>query len=443
MQMDLFAETSDHPSVLSPLADRMRAQKLDDFVGQKHLVAPGRILQKMIETQELVSLIFWGPPGVGKTTLARILAKELNIKCVGLSAVTAGVKDVRQVMEQATLLRRTGKRTLLFIDEIHRFNKSQQDALLHGVEDGTIILIGATTENPSFEVNRPLLSRCRVLKLEPLSDDDIDILLKRALTSDVHMQKLGLVFPDDVYQILVEMAGGDGRVALSTLELCGQLAPEEEGKRIVRYDVLKEAMQKRALGYDKKGDFHYDVISAFIKSVRGSDPDGAVYWLARMLDAGEDPLFIARRMLILASEDVGNAEPAGLMLANAAYQAVHAVGMPEARIILSQAATYLASAPKSNAAYLAIDAALADVQNNKLEPVPLHLRNAPTTLMKKMGYSEGYQYAHDFPGGFVEQKYLPEGKESFLFYKPKAIGKEKAIKERLEIWWKKRTKDKA
>ena len=438
--MDLFAKTSDHPSALGPLADRMRARTLKEFVGQKHLVGTGRILQKMIETQDLVSLIFWGPPGVGKTTLAHILANELKISCVGLSAVTAGVKDVRTVLEQARYARRTGKRTMLFIDEIHRFNKSQQDALLHGVEDGTIILVGATTENPSFEVNSPLLSRCRVLKLEPLSNEDLDILIQRALQDDAHMRRLNLVLPEDVHDLLIEMAGGDGRVALGALELCGQLTPLTESGRTVTFDILKEAMQKRALAYDKKGDYHYDVISAFIKSVRGSDPDAAVYWMARMLDAGEDPLFIARRMIILASEDIGNAEPAGLMLASAAFQAVHSVGMPEARIILSQAATYLASAPKSNAAYQAIDSALEEIRNNKLEPVPLHLRNAPTKLMKKMGHSQGYQYAHDFPGGFVEQNFLPEGKENLIFYRPKEIGREKALKERLESWWQKRRK---
>ena len=378
---------------------------------------------------------------MGKTTLARIIAKETKSEFFQISAVTAGVNDVRKIVAQAEVNRKgLGRRTILFIDEIHRFNKAQQDALLHSVEDGTLTLIGATTENPSFEVIAPLLSRCRVYAMEPLGAAEVREIVDRALASDGILSAQNLAMDDGVKDDLVSLSAGDARVALNGLELCSRLAPSKEGKRTITREILQEAMQKRTLFYDKAGDFHYDTISAFIKSLRGSDPDGAVYWLARMIEAGEDPLFIARRMVILASEDVGNADPQALVVANATFQAVHAVGMPEARIILSQAATYLASAPKSNAAYVAIEEAAADVRNVPMEPVPLHLRNAPTNLMKKMGYAKGYKYAHGYEGGFVEQEYLPPRLKDRVYYRPKEIGQEKAMKERLERWWKRRRK---
>ena len=438
--MDLFDKESRRRSrPYAPLADRMRPQSLKDFVGQSHLVGKNRVLRKMIEDDEPASMIFWGPPGVGKTTLARILANETQADYVGISAVTAGLADVRKIMQHARLnIKGTGKRTILFIDEIHRFNKAQQDALLHSVEDGTLTLIGATTENPSFEVIPPLLSRCRVYKLESLGEKEIGLILDRALSSDPVLISQRLEISDETKAVLIRLSGGDARIVLNALELCGHLAPLKNRKRIVTSEIAKEAIQNRMLAYDKTGDYHYDTISAFIKSLRGSDPDAAVYWMARMLEAGEDPLFIARRMVILASEDVGNADPYGLVIASAAFQAVHAVGMPEARIILAQAATYLASAPKSNASYMAIDDAIRDVKHLPPEPVPLHLRNAPTPLMKEMGYSEGYKYAHDFKGGFVEQPFLPPRLKDRIYYQPKEIGDEKKIKERLERWWSRR-----
>jgi putative ATPase len=442
--MDLFGEPSKGKGASRPpLADRVRPQTLGDFVGQEHLVGEGRVLRRIIEGDDPASMIFWGPPGVGKTTLARIIAHETQAEFFAISAVTAGLADVRKIIAQAKANRKgLDKRTILFIDEIHRFNKAQQDALLHSVEDGTIVLIGATTENPSFEVIAPLLSRCRVYQLEPLEDSDIQTILQRALASDSILIQSNLEMSDDVKTALVELSGGDARVALNGLELCGRLTPMEDGKRRVTLEVVKEAMQKQTLIYDKKGDFHYDTISAFIKSMRGSDPDAAVYWMARMLEAGEDPLFIARRMVILASEDVGNADPQALVVANAAFQAVHAVGLPEARIILSQAATYLASAPKSNAAYLAINEAQEDVRKGRPEPVPMHLRNAPTRLMADMGYAQGYKYAHNFEGGFAGQEHLPPRLKDRVYYRPKDIGHEKTIKERLEGWWPKRRKKK-
>ncbi|MBN1782874.1 replication-associated recombination protein A, partial [bacterium] len=375
----------------------------------------------------------------GKTTLARIIANQSGAAFHAISAVTSGVKDMRQIIEQARIRRlRKPEPTILFVDEIHRFNKAQQDALLHSVEDGTLTLMGATTENPSFEVIAPLLSRCRVLTLNPLSEADLDTLIGRALKEDTLLKSIPVRFEKNVRAGLIKMAGGDARQVLNTLELCIQLSRPDKKGRLITETVLKEALQKKTLRYDKGGDQHYDTISAFIKSVRGSDPDAAVYWLARMLESGEDPLFVARRLVILASEDIGNADPQGLVLANAAFQAVHAIGMPEARIILAQAATYLASAPKSNAAYKAVSEAMADLDQFGAEPVPLHIRNAPTGLMKDMAYGEGYKYAHDFPGGFVEQEYLPEKLKDRIYYRPKNFGAEKTIRERLIYWWKSR-----
>jgi putative ATPase len=438
--MDLFSANENRADpALPPLAERMRPASLDAFVGQAHLVGPDRVLRKAILSGEPISMVLWGPPGVGKTTLARIVASETRADFIALSAVTAGVGDLRKVIERAKMNRKaSGRRTILFIDEIHRFNKAQQDALLHSVEDGTVTLIGATTENPSFEVISPLLSRCRVFTLEPLKDDDVRILIDRALREDKTILEARLEVPDEAAEAIVGYAAGDGRVALNALELAAALTPEREGRRRVTVEIAAEALQKRSLLYDKKGDSHYDTISAFIKSMRGSDPDAAVYWLARMIDAGEDPLFIARRMVILASEDVGNADPRALVLATAVFQAVHAVGMPEARIILSQGATYLASAPKSNASYMAVTEALQHVMQAQPEPVPLHLRNAVTKMMKGMDYGKGYLYAHDHEGGHVQQDYLPQRIKDKIFYRPKDIGEEKAIKSRLETWWKKR-----
>ena len=438
--MDLFSANENRAEqALPPLAERMRPVSLDAFVGQTHLVGPDRVLRKAIQSNEPISMVLWGPPGVGKTTLARIVASETHADFISLSAVTAGVNDLRKVIDRARMNRKTsGRRTILFIDEIHRFNKAQQDALLHSVEDGTLTLIGATTENPSFEVISPLLSRCRVFTLEPLKDGDVRTLLDRALSEDAAIREIHLEVPGEVADAIVGYAGGDGRVALNALELAASLTPEKDGRRRVTAEIAAEALQKRSLLYDKKGDSHFDTISAFIKSMRGSDPDAAVYWLARMIDAGEDPLFIARRMVILASEDVGNADPQAIVLATAVFQAVHAVGMPEAQIILSQGATYLASAPKSNASYVAVSEALDWVRQSQPESVPLHLRNAVTKLMKDMDYGKGYLYAHDHEGGHVQQDYLPQRIKDRIFYRPKDIGEEKAIKSRLEAWWKKR-----
>ncbi|HDL19210.1 MAG TPA: replication-associated recombination protein A [Bacteroidetes bacterium] len=423
-----------------PLADRMRPQNMTEIVGQDHILGKGKILRRAIEKDQLFSMIFWGPPGVGKTTLARAVANETRSVFYSFSAVTAGVKEVRQALEKAKFnLQKLRKRTVLFIDEIHRFNKAQQDALLHEVEDGTIYLFGATTENPSFEVIVPLLSRCRVFQLNPLNDAAVLALLDRAVAEDVHLAEKEIEFVSTAKKLLVQFASGDARMALNALELAVKIcAPDKSGNIKITPEIVTEAFQSKALFYDKKGEYHYDVISAFIKSIRGSDPDAALYWLARMIHAGEDAKFIARRMVILASEDIGNADPQALVVATSGFTAVNYIGMPEGQLVLAQVATYLASAPKSNASYLGIKQALADIKNEKMQPVPLHIRNAPTGLMAELGYGKEYKYPHDYDGHFVEQNYLPEGIKDKIYYNPASQGYEKKLKEYLAWIWKKR-----
>jgi putative ATPase len=414
----------------APLAERMRPQTLDEFMGQEHLLGEGKMLRRLIETDQLTSLIFWGPPGSGKTTLARIIANATRSHFIFFSAILSGIKDIREVVKEAEEeLKYRGQKTILFVDEIHRFNKSQQDAFLPYVERGTFTIIGATTENPSFEVVAPLLSRCKVLVLNPLTTEEIAAILKGALSDrERGLGELRLKAAPEAISFMAEQADGDARIALNTLETAARLAPN--GK--ITLDTAREAVQKKPLLYDKGGEEHYNVISAFIKSMRGSDPDAALYWLARMIEAGEDPLFILRRMVILASEDVGNADPRALQVVVAALQGFQLVGLPEGRIILAQAVTYLATAPKSNASYVGIDAALAEVRKSGALPVPMHIRNAPTRLMKELGYHKGYRYAHDYAEGYVAQEHLPDKIKGRRFYDPAGHGYEKTINERME-----------
>lgn len=417
-----------------PLAERVRPATINDFFGQSNLLGKAKPIRLMIENDTPSSFILWGPPGSGKTTIARIIANHTKADFYQINAVSSGVKDIREIIEVAKKNKFVNRRTILFIDEIHRFNKAQQDALLNSVEAGEIILIGATTENPSFEVIPALRSRARVYVLEELSKADLLLILKNSLTNDDFLSALPIKKVDEDF--LLYLSGGDARMMLSILE---SAVIQEIGKDkiIISKEILENVVQKKNIVYDKGGEEHYNVISAFIKSIRGSDPDAALYWMARMLEGGEDPLFIARRMVVLAAEDVGNASPNGLVLAEAAFEAVHKIGMPEARIILAQCATYLASSPKSNAAYLGIEKALAEVRYNEQYPVPLHLRNAPTKLMKDIGYGKQYKYAHDFSNHFVEENYLPDELKGKQFYFPTENGQEKKIKEWLMFLWKK------
>ena len=417
-----------------PLAERMRPKTFDDIVGQEHLVGTGSPLRVFFETGKFPSMIFWGPPGVGKTTFAQLIAENSGYNFFHLSAIDSGVKEVRNVIANATNQLNKGKRSLLFIDEIHRFNKSQQDALLYAVEKGIVILVGATTENPSFEVNSALLSRCQIYNLQLLSNDNLKTIVKKALQADIHLKELDVEIKD--IEFLINYAAGDARTALNALELAINLFPNDK-KIVLTKNDFEKALQKKALLYDKAGESHYDTISAFIKSLRGSDPDAAMLWLAKMLDAGEDPKFIARRMVIFASEDIGNADPFAITLAVSVFQAVQMIGMPECRINLAHCVTYLASCAKSNSSYLAIEAALADVRNGINLTVPLHLRNAPTKYMKDEGYGENYHYPHDFENHFVEENYFPVGMEPKVYYKPTTFGKEKVFLERLKYFWNK------
>ncbi len=428
------APTTAAPDADAPLAARMRPRTLDEFVGQESVVGPGTLLRRAIERDQLTSVLFWGPPGSGKSTLAQIIARTTRAAFENYSAVTSGVADIRKVIEQAReRKRKLGQKTILFIDEIHRWNKSQQDALLPHVEDGTVVLVGATTENPYFEVNAPLLSRSRLFRFERLSDAAIRDLLERALTdTERGLGKLNVTADADALDHLAQIANGDARNALSALDAAAQATvPDAEGKRHLSLALAEEGAQARQLGYDKDGDEHYDTISAFIKSLRGSDPDAALYWLAKMLLAGEDIRFIARRLVILASEDIGNADPMALVVANAAAQAVMFVGLPEAQLTLSQAVTYLATAPKSNAATLAIGRAKEEIQTHGAKPVPKHLRDSHYPGGKAMGHGKGYLYPHDFPGHYVAQQYLPDGVQGTPFYEPTEEGHEARIKRHL------------
>lgn len=419
----------------APLALRMRPQTLDEVAGQEQIVGPGRLLRRAIEADQLSSLIFYGPAGTGKTTLARVIANTTKSHFEQLNAVTSGVADLRRVMDEARQRRGMhGVKTILFIDEIHRFNKAQQDALLPAVEDGTIILIGATTENPFFEVNPALVSRSRIFRLEPLAEADLRKLMARALQdAECGLGRYQVDIATEAVDHIVRVANGDARSALNALELAVLTTPAgPDGVRHIDLQVAAESIQRRALAYDKNGDQHYDTISAFIKSMRGSDPDAALYWLARMIYAGEDPLFIARRIVICAAEDVGMADPQALVVANAAYQTVHGIGMPEGRIPLAEAAVYVATAPKSNAAYLAIDRALADVEAKKVSGVPIHLRDAHYKGAERLGHGKGYQYAHDFPEHYVEQDYLPAELAGARYYEPGELGYEGQVGERLK-----------
>ena len=418
-----------------PLAERMRPTTLDDYIGQKHLVGEGAVIRRMIESGNISSFILWGPPGVGKTTLAKIIAEQTQVPFYTQSAVTSGEKEVRDLLERcradASSVFSKG-RPVLFIDEIHRFNKSQQDSLLGAVENGTVTLIGATTENPSFEVIRPLLSRAQVYVLKPLENDDLLELLQRAITKDRVLKQKGVKVEQT--EALLRFSGGDARKLLNILDLMLQSLGNDE-PFVINDELVTERLQQNPMAFDKDGEMHYDIISAFIKSIRGSDPDAAIYWLARLIAGGEDPKFIARRLVISASEDIGLANPNALLLANATFDTIHKIGWPEGRIPLAECVIYLATSPKSNSAYMAINTALQYVEQTGNMPVPLHLRNAPTTLMKQMGYGCGYKYAHDYPGNFVRQQFMPEKAGAVTFWKAADNAQEAKMKQRMDALW--------
>jgi putative ATPase len=436
---DLFDYQSDQQKKKeAPLATRMRPAALHEFIGQEHLVGQGRVLRKAIESRQVPSIILWGPPGCGKTTLAYVIAKATQARFSPISAASAGVADLRRLIEEAKeRYKLYQERTILFIDEIHRFNKAQQDAVLPYVEDGTITLIGATTENPSFEVISPLLSRCHVLTLNPLAEDEIQAIISRAIMDELKgLGSLNVELDEDAMIHLIMMSNRDARVALNTLEIAAQTTlPDADGKRRISLSTIEDAIQHKAPRYDKAGEQHYDIISALHKSMRGSDPDASLYWLGRMLEAGEDPLYIARRLVRFASEDIGMADPQALVVAIAAQQAVHFIGMPEGNLALAEAVVYLATAPKSNSLYQAYSQVQEEIKQSPDEPVPLHLRNPVTSLMKKIGYGKGYKYPHDYPGHFVQQQHLPDSVKGKHYYTPSEQGYEKEVAQRLKEWW--------
>ena len=444
MNMDMFEQRAEEQKMQeAPLATRMRPNSLHTFVGQEHLIGSGRVLRKAIESGKIPSMILWGPPGCGKTTLAYIIASTTGANFSPVSAVSANVNDLRRIIEEAKGRRQMSmQKTILFIDEIHRFNKTQQDAVLPFVEDGTITLIGATTENPSFEVTSPLLSRSRVMPLKPLTDYEIQVIITRALKDGLRgLGDLNVELAPEALSHLTAMSNNDARVALNTLEMAAlSTPPDSEGKRYITLPTIEDALQHRALLYDKSGDQHFDMISALHKSMRGSDPDASLYWLARMVEAGEDPLYIARRLIRFASEDVGMADPQALVIAMAAQQAVHFIGMPEGNLALAEAVVYLATAPKSNSLYEAYSRAQQEVKQGPGESVPLHLRNPVTPLMKEMGYGKDYKYAHDYPEHFVEQQNLPDSLQNKKYYTPSDQGYEKQVIARLKAWWQKKKK---
>ncbi|MGA2298529.1 MAG: replication-associated recombination protein A [FCB group bacterium] len=437
---ELFPKPASDKKILPPLADRVRPSTIDEIVGQEHLVGSDGPLRQFFESGEFPSMIFWGPPGVGKTTFAFLIADVIEGDFIRISAIDSGVKEVRQIITHALSLMSQNKKTLLFIDEIHRFNKSQQDALLHAVEKGIITLIGATTENPSFEVNAALMSRCQVYRLLLLNNEQIKQVVEHAIKTDIILSKYDIELED--YEFLLTTSAGDARTALNAIELAFKISNKEPDKKIIiTREILEKALQQKTAQYDKKGESHYDTISAFIKSMRGSDPDAALLWLVKMLDAGEDPRFIARRMVIFASEDIGNADPNALNVAVSVFHAVEMIGLPEAQINLAQGVTYLASCPKSNASYAGLMKAFLELRKPIPLTVPMHLRNAPTQYMKDEGYHAGYQYPHDYEGHFVEDNYFPDDMNPKVFYQPGDSGLEIKIKERLKKLWKNRYKD--